>query len=84
MTVGCVEFKDGYCLISAVGKTGVKRIPLVASFMPLLEWLGKHPKRNDPKAPLWVSLGNNSKGGRVSYCYLRKLLRRLLTEQHKA
>ncbi len=80
MTVGSVEFKDGYCLISAVGKTGVKRIPLVASFMPLLEWLEKHPRRNDPKAPLWASLGNNSKGGRVSYYYLRKLLKKLAAE----
>jgi ribosomal protein L40E len=77
MTVGCVQFKDCYCLISVVGKTGVKRIPLVASFKPLLDWLEKHPRRNDPKAPLWASLGNNSTGGRVSYYYLRKLLKRL-------
>jgi len=39
MTVGCVQFKDEYCLISVVGKkTGVKRIPLVASFKPC--WTG--------------------------------------------
>jgi len=37
MTVGSVEFKDNYCLISVNGKTGIKRIPLVISFKPLLE-----------------------------------------------
>ena len=63
MSVGCVQFKNECCLISVVGKTGMKRIPLVASFKPLLDWLDKHPRRNDPKAPLWASLGNNSKGG---------------------
>jgi len=39
MDVGSVDFKDGYCLISVKGKTGVKRIPLVVSFKPLLERL---------------------------------------------
>ncbi|MGC8998551.1 MAG: tyrosine-type recombinase/integrase [Candidatus Bathyarchaeia archaeon] len=77
MTIGSVQFKEGYCLISVVGKTGVKRIPLVASFKPLIDWLQKHPERGDPKAPLWASLSNNSKGGRVSYAYLRRLLKRL-------
>jgi len=77
MTVGSVEFRDEYCLISVNGKTGVKRIPLVASHRSLLCWLQKHPRRNDLNAPLWASIGNNSKGGRVSYYYLRKLLKRL-------
>jgi len=77
MTVGSVEFKEDYCIISVDGKTGIKRIPLVVSHRPLLEWLEKHPSRRDLDAPLWASLGNNSKGNCVSYCYLRKLLRKL-------
>jgi hypothetical protein len=56
-----------YRLISVVGKTGVKRILFVANFRPLLDRLGKRLRRNDPKASLWASLGNNSKGGIVSY-----------------
>jgi len=77
MTVGSVEFIDKYCLISVDGKTGIKRIPLVASHKPLLDWLTKHPKRGDPEAPLWISLSNNSKAEGMSYCYLRKLVRQL-------
>jgi integrase len=77
MKVGSVEFKDEYCLITVNGKTGVKRIPLVASHKPLLEWLKKHPRRGDLNAPLWAALSNNSKGKCVSYSYLRKMLDRL-------
>lgn len=77
MRVGSVEFNEDYCIITVDGKTGIKRIPLVVSHKPLLEWLKKHPNKRDSDAPLWASLGNNSKGNCVSYCYLRKLLRRL-------
>jgi len=79
MDVGSVDFKDGYCLISVNGKTGVKRIPLVVSFKPLLEWLEDHPDRANPNAPLWTSLSNNRKGVRISYqrfCYMIKRIAR--------
>jgi len=77
MKVGSVEFKDNYCIISVNGKTGIKRIPIVVSYKYLLDWLEKHPRKADPEAPLWASLSNNAKGNRVSYAYLRKLLKRL-------
>ena len=77
MIVGSVEFKEDYCIITVNGKTGVKRIPLVVSAQPLLDWLEKHPRSNDAEAPLWASLSNNSKGDCVSYYYLRKLLKTL-------
>ena len=75
MIVGSVQFKEDYCIISVNGKTGIKRIPLVVSAKPLLEWLEKHPRSKDAEAPLWASLSNNSKGDCVSYYYMRKLLK---------
>jgi len=77
MKVGSVEFMQDYCLIAVAGKTGTKRIPLVVSYKPLLEWLEKHPKRSDHEAPLWASIGNNSKGEAMGYHYFRKILKRL-------
>ena len=77
MTVGSVEFKDKYCLIAVNGKTGIKRIPLVASFTPLLRWMEEHPYRDDPDAPLWCSLSANYKGDRLSYRHFRLLIKRL-------
>jgi len=77
MKVGSVEFGENYCLASVDGKTGVKRVPLVVSCMPLSEWLQKHPERDNPEAPLWASLSNNAKGEAMSYYDFRKLLKEL-------
>ncbi|MEM4177086.1 MAG: tyrosine-type recombinase/integrase [Nitrososphaeria archaeon] len=55
MRVSSVEFRDRYCVISVHGKTGLKRIPLVLSLVPLKEWLNIHPFKEDPNAPLWLS-----------------------------
>jgi len=77
MTVNSVEFKDGYCLIAVNGKTGIKRIPLVVAYKPLLEWLANHPQRDDPNAPLWCSLASNYKGGQLSYVHFRLIIKKL-------
>jgi integrase/recombinase XerD len=77
MSVGSVEFKDTHCLITVNGKTGLKRIPLVVSHKPLLEWLTLHPRRSDPTAPLWCSLATNYKGERLSYRHFRLIIKRL-------
>ena len=77
MNVGSVQFNQDYCIITVNGKTGIKRIPLVVSTKPLLDWIAKHPKSKDADAPLWASLSNNSKGNCVSYYYMRKLLKTL-------
>lgn len=47
MKVGSVEFRKDYCIITVNSKMGIKRIPLVASYMPLLEWIRAHPYRDD-------------------------------------
>ena len=77
MNVGSVEFRSEYCLVTVNGKTGLKRLPLVVSFKPLLDWLEEHPKRDDPNAPLWCSLATNYKGERLSYRHFRLIIKRL-------
>ncbi|MDR2719484.1 MAG: tyrosine-type recombinase/integrase [Nitrososphaerota archaeon] len=72
-----VVFKDDYCLITANGKTGIKRIPLITSSKPLLDWLNEHPHRDDPQAPLWCSLDHNHEGKRLSYTHFRLIIKRL-------
>jgi len=78
MNVGGVEFKHNYCIITVNGKTGVKRIPLVASYMPLLDWLKAHHRGDDPSAPLRCSLAANYAGERLSYRHFRLILRRIV------
>ena len=76
LKVGGVEFKENYVLLSTHGKTGNKRVALVVSFKPLLEWMHDHPLRDDPHAPLWYSYSPKSKTRQVSYGYLREQLKR--------
>ncbi|MEM3479351.1 MAG: tyrosine-type recombinase/integrase [Candidatus Bathyarchaeia archaeon] len=78
MSVGSVEFKDKYCLITVVGKTGLKRIPLVVSYKPLLNWLKEHPLKDNLNAPLWCSLARNYLGRRLSYRHFRLIIKRLV------
>jgi integrase len=77
MTVGSVEFREDYCLITVNGKTGFKRIPLVASYRLLLDWLEQHPNRSVLNAPLWCSLASNHVGERLSYKHFRSTVKRL-------
>ncbi len=41
------------CLVN--GKTGGRRIRLVDAVPDLQLWLGMHPQKDDPDAPLWIS-----------------------------
>ncbi len=75
LRVGGIDFRDDHVLVSTYGKTGSKRVALVLSFKPLLEWLAEHPQRNDPNAFLWYSASPRNTSKRISYGYLRKHLK---------
>jgi hypothetical protein len=66
MYIRSVVFKDGYCLITANGKTSIKHILLVVSRKLLWEWLEEHPGRDNPEVSLRCSLASNYKGRRLS------------------
>jgi integrase/recombinase XerD len=51
-----------YAEVLVNGKTGSRHIPLIQSIPYIKEWLSNHPSRNNPKSPLFVSLGRNSVG----------------------
>jgi len=80
MTVSSVEFRENSCLVSVNGKTGIRCIPLVLSFRPLLEWLNVHPFKDEPSAPLWPSLARNHFGKRICYHHFRAMIRRCARE----
>jgi integrase/recombinase XerD len=67
MKVGSVQFLDRYAVVTTRGKTGEKRIPLVISMRPLLEWLKQHPDKDEPDAPLWPSLSSRTFSQALSY-----------------
>ncbi|MCL1976527.1 MAG: site-specific integrase [Candidatus Bathyarchaeota archaeon] len=77
MSIGSVEFKEDCCLITVNGRAGFKRVPLVVSNKPLLEWIQEHPNKDRPETPLWCSLTNNRVGEQISYRHFRLMIKRL-------
>ena len=72
MRIRDVEFNEHYATLTLKGKTGMRRVPVVASVPYLLNWIQNRPRREDPDAPLWCSLND---GKPVCYNALAKILR---------
>jgi len=72
-----IMFDDYGAKIIVDGKTGMRRIRVVSSVPYLATWIANHPLKNDPDAPLWVSIGTRNKNGAVKYRNIRKLIREL-------
>jgi len=75
MRVGSVEFRNGYCVLSVVGKTGFRRVTVVLAHRALLDWLNEHPYRNDVDAPLWVSVSTNGDRKPLHYATFREIVK---------
>lgn len=59
--------------VSVDGKTGQRTTVLITSVPYVQDWLDKHPRSNDPTAPLWCDLDS---GRDVSYNMKLKMLRK--------
>lgn len=75
------SFDKNGAVFRVSGKTGDRRIRLIASTITLQEWLKDHPFKNDPEAYLWCKLPtqNNPKFAKspLSYGFIGRLLREL-------
>lgn len=76
-----LEFDEYGCVLIVSGKTGDRRIRLVASALAMQRWLEEHPDKLNPNAYLWVKVpsDNNPKNANkhLSYGFVCKLLREL-------
>jgi site-specific recombinase XerD len=72
-----VGFDQYGAVLIVNGKTGPRRVRIIAAAPALASWLNIHPLRNDPNAPLWVAMGTTSRYEPLSYDGMRVLLRRL-------
>jgi integrase len=60
LRVGDVQFDDAGALVHIrKGKTGTRRLRLISSVAYLAEYVASHPFRDDPDAPLWLSMSLN-------------------------
>jgi hypothetical protein len=59
------------------GKTGMRRIRIIASTPYLSTWMNNHPRRSDPEATLWIAVGTRHHDKLMSYPAIHSLLYKL-------
>ena len=70
---------DKYGIIFTVqGKTGARKIRLIASTPYVAAWLSDHPLRHEHTAPLWVAFHGKHKHQRLQYRAIRKMFDELV------
>lgn len=62
-----VQFDDHGAQLIVNGKTGSRRVRILFSQAELASWINIHPLRNDLDAPLWITLGTNSRNSILNY-----------------
>jgi integrase/recombinase XerD len=75
MRIRDVSFEESYASLMLKGKTGARRVIVVAATPYLQTWIQNHPLRNDPDAPLWVNIGTVNRFKAMSYPALAKILK---------
>ncbi len=72
--IGNVQFDQYGAVLLVNGKTGQRRVRVIASAAKLASWLDIHPSTGDPNAPLWINL--NVKGNHaLSYSAAKSILK---------
>lgn len=71
MTVGDITDGDHGLRVTVSGKQGKRTATIIPAVTYVNQWLSKHPKPDNPNAPLWSKL---SKPESVSYQMLNKVL----------
>lgn len=76
-----LNFDQHGAVLMVTGKVGDRRIRLVASSLPLQNWIEEHPAKNNPEAYLWckIPMPNNPKwvNEHLSYGFITRLLKEL-------
>jgi len=77
-----LRMKDIACdengaLLSVSGKTGTRRIRIIASCSELMSWINVHPDSKNRDAPVWIGVGTVGRNEPLTYYAARGLLQRL-------
>ncbi len=76
-----VSFDKYGAVLRVTGKTGDRRIRLVASTLTLQAWINEHPMKNDPESYLWCKIPTRYnpkfKNDYLSYGFICRLLNEL-------
>lgn len=75
LNIGDVEFDELGACLHVNGKVGKGCGRIIVSVPALSTWLNIHPLRDNPNAPLWVTLGSKKNYRRLSYGAARTVLK---------
>ncbi len=70
-----VHFDDYGAILLVTGKTGDRRVRIIAATPRLSSWIENHPLKDDPDAPLWVCFSTNNLHNYFSYPAAKKMLK---------
>lgn len=74
MKIKHIAFDEHGVKIAVDGKTGPRRVRLVASIHHLSYWLENHPEKDNPDATLWPLITREHKGDNMNYAAISRLL----------
>lgn len=72
-----VQFDNFGAVLLVNGKTGQRRVRVIASEPRLRQWIENHPLKNNPNAPLWITIGTNSRYRVWRYGTVREVIKRI-------
>ena len=72
-----VQFDEYGAVLLVNGKVGQRRVRIILSAPKLSQWIENHPLRDNPDAPLWVTIGTNSRNRVLTYATAKELLKDL-------
>ncbi len=75
LTINRVNVDANGAVLSVHGKTGSRRIRIITSTPYLVNWINNHPEKNNPHAPLWVSVGSKEYHQIMTYEGIRKIIK---------
>ncbi len=78
LTISDCTFSDQETMIDLQGKTGARTVLAIECTPHVLNWLQNHPNKEDPRAPLWVNIGQveSHRGRALAYRAIYALFKR--------
>jgi site-specific recombinase XerD/ribosomal protein L40E len=70
-----VESDKYGALVNLFGKTGARKIRIIATAPAISNWLLEHPKKEDKNSYLFCGLWGKNRGGELYYRHVNKLLK---------
>ena len=71
-----VQFDPHGIVLQVDGKTGARKVRLIEAIPQLSAWLNVHPFRDNPNAPLWITLNKARYGKPLGYNSARQMVLR--------